>query len=892
MATDTLREIFGTLRTPLGATYPNKSLQWFRSVRATVAQGSSVVVDQPVIITTDAAGAIDTAVLAGDYLVMVPLSDADRYFRVVVPDAVGPFDISSLIDGQMAEPDSLTQFEALVAKAKAWAAAPEDLVVEDAEYSAKHHAIKAAVSAASAGASAASAGAASAAALLSQGLWPTTAAGIGNGVAGTTSLIAGSGGTDGTFPLAFTGGTQVLAPVGVFVVAGGALVSILITYAGYYSAGTPTLVFTASAGLTGASATAVMAANTDVNEFFAVPSAELNEAVIIYKNIAGVATEQFSMPNSASVPTLIRSAGLPWTSHKMLEAAGSISPTVYMAYSPWIVSTAYEHVVIARAGDRSFLNLFCNTGCSWNVTFDLSTGDVGAFTGTGTMQYLGGGWWKCIATAIATATTSGNVQARPSPAGTYPFTGDATKGLYIDSINLRVAGTTTNLLSSSDPSNVAFTKTSLTATVSTTAETLLAGEVGDNRLDIDTLWDAVNGTETLWQFTEDAGPTLSTRVYRGITPVSTSSYRFVVNAKAGTRNRIGMYGNLSLPFAVSFNLETGIATTHSGTVTTTMTYLINGVWQCEATITATSATYTNIQLWTLDDTSATGITRTGDGASYAYIHSFYGYKDGSTTSMWTGGTNFLTGGWTENGLTLTESAATYLGIYGDVSAFSSDGVSAFSSDGSAALVGMKWTALGDSITIGAQYTGPLASKSNMVLTNAGVSGASLGEGIHSGSLVIYNAIATIPIDSELVTVFAGINDFAANMTPLGTLGDTTTATFYGALYAAVVAIYARASAAKIVFLVPYGGDSRFPNHTLFATNANSNTLTQFQTAVLDVGAALGLPCINVGQESGIGYLTGTANLSDGLHPNATGGALIADYMFDELKRLVRTGYLV
>ena len=140
MTTDTLRQVFGTLRTPNGSPFPNKSLKWFRERRATVAQGSSVVLDDPFIVTTDAAGEIDTSVMAGAYLVLAPLSDADRYFRVVVPDQAGPFDISSLIDGPTVEPDDLTQFEALVAKAKAWANAPEDSVVENGEFSAKHYA--------------------------------------------------------------------------------------------------------------------------------------------------------------------------------------------------------------------------------------------------------------------------------------------------------------------------------------------------------------------------------------------------------------------------------------------------------------------------------------------------------------------------------------------------------------------------------------------------------------------------------------------------------------------------------------------------------------------------------------------------------------------------------
>jgi hypothetical protein len=143
------------------------------------------------------------------------------------------------------------------------------------------------------------------AALLSRGLWQNTAQGIGNGVAGTASLVAGSGGTNGTFALAFSGGTQVIAPKGYFVVAGGVVTQVAITYAGHYSAGTPTLSFAASAGLSGASATAVMGANTPVDAYFSVPVAGSNDSLILYKVVTGpVATEITRYPSSAQVTAI------------------------------------------------------------------------------------------------------------------------------------------------------------------------------------------------------------------------------------------------------------------------------------------------------------------------------------------------------------------------------------------------------------------------------------------------------------------------------------------------------------------------------------------------------------------------------------------------------------
>ena len=147
------------------------------------------------------------------------------------------------------------------------------------------------------------------AALLSRGLWQTTAQGIGQGVAGIASLVAGSGGANGTFALAFSGGTQVFEPRGYFVVAGGVVTQVVITYAGYYSAGVPTLSFAASAGLTGASATAVMGANTPVDAYFSVPVAGSDDSLILYKVTAGPAATEITRYPSSGIADLVRRAG-------------------------------------------------------------------------------------------------------------------------------------------------------------------------------------------------------------------------------------------------------------------------------------------------------------------------------------------------------------------------------------------------------------------------------------------------------------------------------------------------------------------------------------------------------------------------------------------------------
>lgn len=143
----------------------------------------------------------------------------------------------------------------------------------------------------------------------------STAQGVGQGVAGLAGLVAGSGGTDGTYALGFSGGTMVYPPAGFFTVIGGAIdpTSIHITNPGYYSAGAPTVSFAAATGLTGASATVQMAANTPVGGYFNVLPASPTGPVTTYQNVGGIATFVWTGPSQASIDALTANLTIPQT---------------------------------------------------------------------------------------------------------------------------------------------------------------------------------------------------------------------------------------------------------------------------------------------------------------------------------------------------------------------------------------------------------------------------------------------------------------------------------------------------------------------------------------------------------------------------------------------------
>lgn len=119
---------------------------------------------------------------------------------------------------------------------------------------------------------------------------------LSNGVVDVTGLVGGTGGTNGTFALAFSGGGGSGA-AGVFVVAGGIVTDVTLTAAGINYATAPTISFAASAGLTGASATAVIAQNRPPGTYWRQPVASGFE---VFENVAGTATSRGIIPSVAA----------------------------------------------------------------------------------------------------------------------------------------------------------------------------------------------------------------------------------------------------------------------------------------------------------------------------------------------------------------------------------------------------------------------------------------------------------------------------------------------------------------------------------------------------------------------------------------------------------------
>lgn len=116
------------------------------------------------------------------------------------------------------------------------------------------------------------------------------------------------------------------------------------------------------------------------------------------------------------------------------------------------------------------------------------------------------------------------------------------------------------------------------------------------------------------------------------------------------------------------------------------------------------------------------------------------------------------------------------------------------------LKGVKWCAYGDSLTDSATLASQTTGTKNYVdytseslglnVVNCGSAGTGfLNKNGNKGNFV--DRVTSIPLDTEILTVFGSFNDYEYITKNLGTLGDTGTDTIYGAIYNFIHNVYER-----------------------------------------------------------------------------------------------------
>lgn len=200
----------------------------------------------------------------------------------------------------------------------------------------------------------------------------------------------------------------------------------------------------------------------------------------------------------------------------------------------------------------------------------------------------------------------------------------------------------------------------------------------------------------------------------------------------------------------------------------------------------------------------------------------------------------------------------------------------------------KWAVVGDSITehnfrTTKNYQDYISDRIGCIALNYGMGGT----GYYAGDpgMAIKDRIGSIDSSADLVTIFAGTNDWALTNIPLGVFGDTDpNATMYGAIYYTINALINRFPTKILGVITPL---PRIENYGSFANlNGPGYTLEQLSNAIIKVCQNFSLPCLDLYHNSNIPVWNSTANdyyftppgqhTADGLHPNDNGHKVIAD----------------
>lgn len=208
--------------------------------------------------------------------------------------------------------------------------------------------------------------------------------------------------------------------------------------------------------------------------------------------------------------------------------------------------------------------------------------------------------------------------------------------------------------------------------------------------------------------------------------------------------------------------------------------------------------------------------------------------------------------------------------------------------------GKKIATFGDSITQLNTWQPYLEKYFGCEVVNCGVGGSRVADypvGERSDYMCGDNRINTIPSDVDVILVFGGHNDFSIT-TPFGeitqwwTLSDENSKSeFYSAYALMLKKLIKKFPNAKIITMSCVGGrtssDHENEDGQWYLRNY---CMEDYAEAVKRISRYYGIPCIDVGGESGINTLNHTSYIADVIHPNNEGGKLIANCVINGMKR--------
>jgi hypothetical protein len=163
------------------------------------------------------------------------------------------------------------------------------------------------------------------------------------------------------------------------------------------------------------------------------------------KNLLGFTQEfdnaAWAKTNSSVTANTVVAPDGALTGGKLVEDTSTGGHHVSVGFAGFVSGTSYTVTVFAKASERTVLQVILTSaafGANVIGAFDLVNGVSTGSGGTARTQSItavGNGWYRCVLSAQATATTTANVQYRLSDtysaASPASYTGDGTSGIFI-----------------------------------------------------------------------------------------------------------------------------------------------------------------------------------------------------------------------------------------------------------------------------------------------------------------------------------------------------------------------------------------------------------------------------------------------------------------------------
>ena len=201
--------------------------------------------------------------------------------------------------------------------------------------------------------------------------------------------------------------------------------------------------------------------------------------------------------------------------------------------------------------------------------------------------------------------------------------------------------------------------------------------------------------------------------------------------------------------------------------------------------------------------------------------------------------------------------------------------------------GKKWTCVGDSLTEVNQrttmhYHDYIAEKTGITVVNKGVSGTGYMSGVNDNRSFIAR-VATVPTDSDVVTIFGSCND---RMLTLGEITDTGTSTVCGCINKTLDDLFARMPTCNLGVITPTPIKGNGPSN-------DNSTMSKYSAALVEICRKRSIPCLDLFHCSGLRPDDPTAEAAtyskdngNGVHPDEAGHAIIAPKIEAFLESLI------